>query len=108
MKRPITDKAEVAVDFPEKFYHGTFDRDATFDVKADAHGVHIDLDRRVGERRHVGFHLHFYLLANIIESLATTLPKKGIMDDSQRSAIEDAVAKLDKSLKRKPGSKKKK
>ena len=82
----------------EKYYYGSFDRDATLDVKADAHGVHIDLDRRVGERRHVGIHLHFYLLAEVIEGLASVLRKKDLMNQSQRAAVECAVAKLDKAL----------
>lgn len=103
MKSPIIDKAEVAVDFPDKYYHGSFDRDSTFDVRADSHGVHIDLDRQAGERRHVGFHLHFYLLAGIIEALAKALPKKDVMNQGQRIALERAVTKLDKSLKRSAG-----
>ncbi len=100
MKRPIADRAEVALDFPEKYYYGSFDRDSTFDVKADSHGVHIDLDRRTGERRHVGFHIHFYLLAGIIEALAQALSKRDIMTPSQRDALTRAVSQLDKSLKR--------
>jgi len=103
MKRPVIDKAEVAVDFPDKFYHGSFDRDSTFDVHADTHGVHIDLDRQAGERRHVGFHLHFFLLAGIIEALAQALSKKDLMNQGQRAALERAVTKLDKALKRSAG-----
>ena len=98
MKKPIRDRAEVAIDFPEKYYYGSFDRDATLDVKADPHGVHIELDRRVGERRHVGFHIHFYLLAEIIEGLASVLRKRDLMNQSQRDALERAVGKLDKAL----------
>ena len=109
MKKPITDRAEVAVDFPEKYYYGSFDRDATLDVRADEHGVHIDLDRRAGERRHVGFHLHFYLLAEVIDGLATALRKKDLMNSSQHDALERAASKLEKALRpaaRKPSAKK--
>lgn len=104
MKKPITDRAEVAVDFPEKYYYGSFDRDATYDVKADDSGVHIELDRRVGEKRHVGFHLHFYLLAGVIESLAQALAKKNVLNESQRDAIERATDKLAIAI-RQPGGK---
>lgn len=100
MKRPISDRAEIALDFPEKCYYGSFDRDATYDLKADGHGVHIDLDRRTGQRRHVGFHLHFYLLADIFDSLSETLPKHEELTASQWDALAAASAKLDKAIRR--------
>jgi len=100
MKRPISDRAEVALDFPEKYYYGSFDRDSTYDLRADGSGVHIDLDRRGGERRHVGFHLHYYLLADLLNAMAETLPKQKDLTASQWEAMAAACGKLDKALQR--------
>ena len=36
---PITDKGEVAIDFPDKFYSGGFGRDSSFEARAEADGV---------------------------------------------------------------------
>jgi hypothetical protein len=55
---------------------------------------------RLDERRHVGFHIHFYLLAGIIEAMAQALSKRDIMTPSQRDTLARAVTPLDKSLKR--------
>jgi len=59
MSEPIPDKAQVSIDFPHKFYMGSFGRESRFDVTADEEGVHIHLDRPGDERRHVGFHVHY-------------------------------------------------
>ena len=98
MKKPIADRAEVALDFPEKYYYGSFDRDSTYDLTADSHGVHIDLDRRAGGHRHVAFHLHYYLLADIIGAMAAALPKHEELTASQWDALAEACGKLDKAL----------
>ena len=42
--------SQVSIDFPHKFYMGSFGRESRFDVTADEDGVHIHLDR-VGEER---------------------------------------------------------
>lgn len=98
MKHPILDRAEVAIDFPEKYYYGSFDRDATYDVAIDEHGVHIELDRKAGEHRHVSFHIHYYLLAEILQDLAGALGKQKTMTLSQHDALERAVRGLGKAL----------
>ncbi|HMB76763.1 MAG TPA: hypothetical protein VKN76_10210 [Kiloniellaceae bacterium] len=100
MRKPILDRAEVALDFPEKYYYGSFDRDSTYDLTADSHGVHIALDRRIGERRHIAFHLHYYLLADIVNAIAITLPKREELTAGQWDALARASRKLDKALHR--------
>jgi hypothetical protein len=100
MKRPITDRAEVSVDFPDKAYYGSFGRHSSYDVRADEHGLHIDLDRGSGEKRHVGFHIHYFLLADIIDAAGEALAKMKAMDESQRSALQDATGKLAKAVKK--------
>jgi hypothetical protein len=51
MSTPITDKAEVSIDFPEKFYMGSFGADSRFDVTTDKEGVHLHLERADDEKR---------------------------------------------------------
>ena len=108
MKKPITDRAEVSVDFPDKAYYGSFGQHSSYDVRADEHGLHIDLDRGAGEKRHVGFHIHYFLLAGIIDAAGEALAKTKAMDEAQRSALQDAADKLAKAVKPGVGRRKKK
>ncbi|HEY8872816.1 MAG TPA: hypothetical protein VIM52_07290 [Stellaceae bacterium] len=70
---PITDKAEVAIDFPDKAYMGGFGRDCSFDAHADADGMTIRLVRTSGEKREAEMHLHHFLFAGILADLANSL-----------------------------------
>ena len=91
MSTPITDKAEVSIDFPDKFFIGSFGRGSRYDVTADAEGVHIHLDRTGGEKRHVGFHLHYYLLADMLTAMADAVGKvEGIEPHQKQRLIEAA------------------
>ena len=51
--KPITDKAEVAIDFPDKAYIGAFGRHSGFEVSADAEGVTLKLSRPGDDSRTV-------------------------------------------------------
>ncbi len=78
MSDPIPDKAQVSIDFPHKFYMGSFGRESRFDVTADKEGVHVHLDRPGQERRHAIVHplqLGDDLLAEgaVTQHLAVTL-----------------------------------
>ncbi len=88
MSKPIIDKAEVSIDFPDKFYHGSFGRSSRFDVGVDEDGVHIALDRKGEEQRHVGFHLHHYLFTDILEAIADELAKQSDLPDVHRERIK--------------------
>jgi hypothetical protein len=46
MTKPIPDKAEVAVEYPDKLYIGTFERTARFDAHLDEAGISLSLHRR--------------------------------------------------------------
>ena len=39
MTKPITDKAEVALEYPDKLYVGTFERSSRFEAHLDPTGV---------------------------------------------------------------------
>ncbi|MCA8926547.1 MAG: hypothetical protein KDC18_00650 [Alphaproteobacteria bacterium] len=73
--KPITDQAEVSIDFPDKFYHGSFSHSSRYDVKADGEGLHLYLQHQTGEKRQVGFHLHYYLLAELLAAAAEETAK---------------------------------
>ena len=96
--RPITDRAEVSIDFPEKFYHGTFTRESRYDVSVDAEGLHIHLTREGEQKRHIAFHLHYLLLADILQAAAEAVKDKGSMQDYQRQHLLDAAENLLKAL----------
>lgn len=96
MSTPITDKAEVSIDFPDKFYVGSFGRGSRYDVTADAEGVHIHLDREGEEKRHVGFHLHYPLLADILQAMAEAVAKVDGIEPWQRDKLKAALEAWDR------------
>jgi hypothetical protein len=44
MTRPIADTTEVALEYPDKFYVGRFDRTSRFDAHLDATGVSLMIE----------------------------------------------------------------
>lgn len=95
--KPISDRAEVSIDFPDKFYHGTFNRESRYDVSADAEGVHIHLTREGEQKRHVGFHLHYLLLADILSAAADGMASAE-MQPYERENLLAAAAKIAQTL----------
>ena len=100
MSKPIIDKAEVSIDFPDKFYHGSFGRSSRFDVDVDEQGVHIVLDRPGEEKRHVAFHVQHHLFSSILEALAEQVAAKKALPREHRDNLKDATAQLARALKR--------
>lgn len=92
MSNPITDKAEVSIDFPDKFYMGTFGRDSRFDLTADREGVHLHLERSDGEKRRVGLHMHYYLLADVLSAAAKAIAEVRDIEPHQRARLAEAAA----------------
>jgi hypothetical protein len=95
--KPVTDRAEVSIDFPEKFYHGTFSRESRYDVSADAEGVHIHLIREGEQKRHVGFHVHYLLLSDILNAAAESMANSP-MQPHERQHLLEAAEKLREAL----------
>ena len=98
MSDPIPDKAQVSIDFPHKFYMGSFGRESRYDVTADLDGVHIHLDRPGAERRHVGFHLHHAMLARILYAMGDALCDVKGLETHQVKELHEAVAHLQAQL----------
>jgi hypothetical protein len=98
--KPIPDKAEVALEYPDKFYIGTFERSARFDAHLDETGISLTL-HRTGDsdtRRSVHMHFHDALFADILRDLATTVSAMPPQDADHRKAVRDAAKALYLSL----------
>ena len=91
---PIADKAEIAVDFPDKFYMGEFGRQSSFDARTEADGVLIRLHRQDGEKRDAQIHLHYLLFADIIGELARAVATSAPIDALHREPLVVAVRHL--------------
>jgi hypothetical protein len=75
MTKPITDKAEVALEYPDKFYVGTFERSSRFEAHLDPTGFALLLERRESGDAYKSIHMHinFGLFADILMELASTV-----------------------------------
>ena len=98
MKKPVAYKAGVAIDFPHKFYVGTFGRSSSLDVSADTHGLHIKLERDEAEKRRFEFHLQYYWLAELLASMAEALSDYESMDEDHKTAVREAARTLSKAV----------
>ena len=95
MTKPIPDKAEVAIEYPDKLYIGTFAHTARFDAHLDETGIALTLDRPGpdDERKSVHMHFHYALFAEMLRDLAKTvaaLPP----DDPHRGTLHDGAKAL--------------
>jgi hypothetical protein len=109
MTRPIPDKAEVALEYPDKLYIGTFQNSSRFDAHLDETGVSLTLDRMgdADTRKSVRMHFHYDLFADILHDLAKTVvlmpPEDAVHRDALRTAAEAFYRALCADTK--PGSK---
>ena len=109
MTRPIPDKAEVALELPDKFYIGTFERSSRFDAHLDQTGVSLTL-HRTGDadvRKSVHVHVHYGLFADILSDLAKTVTSMPPDDADHRDALRAAAEALYRALEAKPGERRK-
>tara|TARA_R110002012_G_scaffold140256_4_gene297774 strand:- start:166 stop:471 length:306 start_codon:yes stop_codon:yes gene_type:complete len=93
MRKPITDGAEVSIEFPDKAYLGYFHRDSTFEVDRDRDAIAVKLVHPGDDKRVASFHLHDYLLADVLSATADCLEGAEIAAP-QRAALTEAAAKL--------------
>jgi hypothetical protein len=88
MTKPIPDKAEIALEYPDKLYVGTFERSARFEAHLDPTGIALTLERPGAEdvRKAIHMHINFGLFADILRELASTvgrIPKDDILHHDQ-------------------------
>ena len=96
MTKPIPDKAEVALEFPDKLYIGTFEGTSRFDAHFDAAGVSLSL-QRIGDAevdKTVRIHLHYALFAEILHDLANAVFSTPFKDTAHKDALRDAAKAL--------------
>ncbi|MGO9045951.1 MAG: hypothetical protein ACLQFW_03545 [Xanthobacteraceae bacterium] len=100
MTKPIPDKAEVAVEYPDKLYIGTFGQSARFDAHLDETGISLSLHRIGADdvRKSVRMHFHFALFAEILCDLAKTVASLPASDLTHRAALRDAARALCSAL----------
>jgi len=96
MTKPIPDKAEVAIEYPDKLYMGTFERTARFDAHLDDVGISLSLHRTGAGNTHKSVHMHFHyaLFAEILHDLAKTVASFPAGDLAHREALRVAAKAL--------------
>jgi hypothetical protein len=100
MSRPIPDKAEVALEYPDKLYIGTFERSSRFDAHLDQTGVSLNLERTGDSdtRKSVHLHLNYDLFAEILLDIARTVATMPADDVRHRESLTEAVTALQNAL----------
>jgi hypothetical protein len=100
MTKPIPDKAEVALEYPDKLYIGTFERTARFDAHLDEAGISLSLHRAGGAdvRKSIRMHFHYALFAEILRDLARTVASVPPEDAAHRDLLRDAAKALYRAL----------
>jgi hypothetical protein len=98
--KPIPDKAEIALEYPDKFYLGTFERSSRFDAHLDKEGISLTLQRSgdAEARKSVHIHLHYGLFADVLKDLAKTAASQFANEEDHWQAMREAVKALYLSL----------
>jgi hypothetical protein len=93
MTKPIPDKAEIALEYPDKLYIGTFEQTANFDAHLNASGISLSLHHAGADdvRKTVRMHFHYALFAEILRDLAKTAASLTAADVAHRDALRDAA-----------------
>jgi hypothetical protein len=100
MTKPITDKAEIALEYPDKLYVGTFERSSRFEAHLDPTGIALILERLGADDVHKSIHMYinFGLFADILRELAATVGRIREDDVMHRDQLAKAVAELHTAL----------
>jgi hypothetical protein len=100
MTKPIPDKAEVALEYPDKLYVGTFERSSRFEAHLDPTGIALVLERPGPDDVHKSIHMHirFGLFADILRELAATVGRVPKDDLMHRDQVAQALAELHAAL----------
>jgi hypothetical protein len=104
MRRPIPDKAEVAIEYPDKVYIGTFERTSRFEARFEKDGIALSLygAGTNDTRKTVQVHFHCALFAEILQELAKTATSLQKDDIVHREELRDAAKSFYAALKPDP------
>ena len=107
MTKPISDKAEVALEYPDKLYVGTFGRSSRFEAHLDPTGIGLILEKPGAEdvRKSIHMHINFGLFADILRELDSTVGGIAKDDVLHHDQLMQAVAELHKALVGSPAKK---
>lgn len=97
--KPIPDRAEVSLDFPDKAYMGAFGQGAKFEAHARADQVMLKLVRDGEEKRVVELHLHLALVAEMLDDLGREFESIDL-DEAHRERMAAAARRLADALER--------
>ena len=100
MTKPVPDKAEFALEYPDKLYIGTFERSSRFDAHLDETGISLSLERtgEVEVRKSIRMHFHYALFAEILQDLARTVSKMPPADAEHRNVLREGAKALYRAL----------
>lgn len=100
MSKPIPDKAEIALEYPDKFYVGTFEHSSRFEAHLDTRGFALVLERPGAEdvRKSVHLHISYGLLASILRELASSVGAMAKDDIEHREQLTQALDEFRKAL----------
>jgi hypothetical protein len=107
MTKPIPDKAEIALEYPDKLYVGTFERSSRFEAHLDPTGIALVLERPGADdvRKSIHMHINFGLFADILRELAATVGQIPKDDVLHREQLAQAAGALHKALAGEPAKK---
>ena len=96
MTKPIADKAEISLEYPDKLYIGTFERSSRFEAHLESNGIALIFERPGADDVHktVHMHIHFGLFADILRDLAASvarIPKDDVMHRDQLAQAAGAL-----------------
>jgi len=99
MTKPVSDKAQVTLEYPDKFYSGTFERSSRFEVSFDATGLLLLLEHPGSEdvRKSVHIHINYGLFSDILQQSSLQVPKIP-KDETHLEQLRRAVSAFEQSL----------
>ncbi len=100
MTKPLPDKAEVALEYPDKLFMGTFERSSRFDAHLDKSGIALTLERTgdADSRKSVHMHLNYELFAAILRDVAGSVAAMPPDDLAHRESLAKAARALHAAL----------
>ena len=104
MTKPIPDKAEVALEYPDKLYIGTFERSAQFEAHLDRAGISLTL-QRTGDaeaRRSIRMHSALWFVRGNSPGAGEDSLGVPADDVDHRNALREAAKALHGALAAKP------
>lgn len=96
--RPIEDKVEISIDFPDKFYKGAFEQESRYGAVAEGDGLLMRFERSGDEKRSVSVHLHHNVLAGLLTAWADSLKTSEPMDKRHAAGMKAALKAVENQL----------